>query len=104
MSHHPFDQMSDDYRNDVERKISLLEPVANEIHGHLRSLLAGKGDKFIISVYFRVKRKDRIAEKDIIGEFGLRARETNVQDIYMRRDLYFFLIRMLVTQRSSTIY
>jgi hypothetical protein len=76
--------MSETYRDNVERKIVELRPVAAEIHGHLLTMCKGQNG-YTISTHFREKNKIRIAEKDVNDYDGLESSQTKVKDIFAAR-------------------
>jgi len=78
-----FEKMSEGYRRDVLAKIDLLFSVSEELFHHIRAMSTGSG--CTISIEFRAKGIERIAEKDYNDCVGPTSRVTEVKDIYAAR-------------------
>jgi hypothetical protein len=82
-----FENMSEAYRVDVEKKIVELTPVAADIHAHLISICKGRPGH-MISTEFRVKSNVRIVEKDLKdydGHVYPECLRTQVKDMFAAR-------------------
>ena len=78
-----FDKMSEAYRRDVLAKIDSLYSVSEELFHHIRAMSRGSG--YTISIEFRAKGIERIAEKDYNDYAGSTSRVTQVKDVYAAR-------------------
>ncbi len=76
-----WDQMLPEYKEDVNKKVRDLAPVAKRIREDVGLLIEGS----MMSTNFRLKNLDRIAEKDLKDYAGERSKKTQVKDIYAGR-------------------
>jgi len=83
-----FEKMSPEYRQDVLGKIESLYCVSEEIFHHLRAMSREShplASDYTISIEFRPKGIERIAEKDYNDYAGPTSRVTQVKDVYAAR-------------------